>query len=488
MTSLEEIRKNRIKKIKKIREWGRDPYPASVKRTHTAGEAVSNFERLSEEEKEIFLTGRIMSFRGHGGVVFSDIKDGTGKIQIAFKKDALGEKKFELLKEVIDVGDFLEVSGNLFKTKKGEKTLKVSDFNLISKAISPLPEKWHGLKDIEERYRKRYLDLLFNEEVRGKIKTRAKIISATREFLENKGFMEVETPILQSIYGGARAKPFKTRLNALDMEMFLRISPELYLKRLLIGGFEKVYEIGRCFRNEGMDKDHNPDFTMLEFYWAFADYKDLMKLTEEMFSFLLKKVFSSSEIKAGNKKISFSPPFERIEFEELLHKYTKINLSEINQGALRESAKKIGVEVEIDRPKAEIADEIYKKYCRPKIWRPTFVIHHPKGFQPLAKSSPKDEGKLLTFQLIAGGVELNNAFSELNDPREQKKRFAEQENLFKKGFSEAQRKDEDFIKALEIGMPPAAGFGMGMDRLAALLTDSRSLREIILFPAMRRKE
>jgi len=370
----------------------------------------------------------------------------------------------------------------------GEKTIEVSSFKILSKSFLPLPEKWHGLKDVEERYRKRYLDLIFNEEVKEKFRIRAKIISSIRHFLEKQGFLEVETPILQPIYGGARARPFKTHLNALDVDLYLRISPELYLKRLLIGGLDKVYEIGKCFRNEGIDKYHNPDFTMLEFYWAYADDSDMMKLTEKMFLYIIKNVFGKTRIKFGGKEIDFSLPWPRVEFNELLRKYTKVDYNEISQSGFVKVARNLGVYVEDDRPKAEIADEIYKKYCRPKIWKPMFIIHHPIGFQPLAKAFEKNPKKLANFQLVVGGVELVNAFAELNNPVEQAKRFKEQEQLFKKGLEEAQRVDKDYIEALEYGMPPAAGFGMGIDRLTVLLTDSNTLREVILFPTMRKKK
>jgi len=388
---------------------------------------------------------------------------------------------------VFDIGDFIELRGVLFETKKKEKTIKIRDYNILAKSLRPLPEKWHGLKDIEERYRKRYLDLIFNEEVKEKFLKRAEIIKNIREFLQNQGFVEVETPVLQPIYGGARARPFKTHLNALDIDLYLRISPELYLKRLLVGGFEKVYEIGKCFRNEGIDKHHNPDFTMLEFYWAYADYKQLMTLTEKLFVFVLRKVFGKTEIEYEGRKIKFDPPWQRIEFLDLLEKYADVKFEELNQESLFKKALQFGLKVKKEMPKAEIADEIYKKYCRPQIIQPTFIIHHPIGFQPLAKQLRKHPERLANFQLVVAGFELINAFSELNDPIEQKKRFEEQEKLHKKGLEESQRMDKDFIEALEYGMPPAAGFGMGLDRLVALLTNSHSLREVILFPTMKPK-
>jgi len=399
----------------------------------------------------------------------------------------LGEKGYKFFLDNFDIGDFISVRGILFQTKTGEKTIEAADYKMLAKSLRPLPEKWHGIKDIEERFRKRYLDLVFNEKVKEKFKTRSKIIKEIRNFLEKKGFVEVETPILQPIYGGARARPFKTHLHALDMDLYLRIAPELYLKRLLVGGFEKVYEIGKCFRNEGMDRQHNPDFTMLEFYWAYADYKDLMKLTERMFSYFLKKIFGKLDITYKGKKINFKIPWPRIEFYDLIRKHTGIDLEEIDRDALAKEAENLGIKVEKAAPKADIADEIYKKYCRAKIRRPTFVIHFPVGFQPLAKSLKGHPDKLANFQLIVAGWELINAFSELNDPLEQRKRFEEQEKFFEKGFAQAQRMDKDFLEALEYGMPPAAGFGMGIDRLVALLTDSGSLREAILFPTMRQK-
>jgi len=485
MATIDEIRKNRLKKLNAIESAGFLVYPGETKRSHICSQAVEDFSKLSRSKKEIILAGRIISLRGHGGLVFCNIEDGSGEIQVLFKKDKLGEKNYEFFLNNFDIGDFIEIRGTLFKTKKGEKTLEAADYKILAKSLLPLPEKWHGLKDVEERYRKRYLDLIFNKEVKEKFKLRSKIIKEIREFLEKEGFLQVETPILQPIYGGAKAKPFKTHLNALDIDLYLRISPELYLKRLLVGGFEKIYEIGKCFRNEGIDRAHNPDFTMLEFYQAYTDYKELMKFTEKMFSALLKNLFGSLKIKYEGKEINFKPPWPRIEFNQLIKKYTKINLDEIHIQALKKEAKKLGIEPKGE--KAEIADDIYKKICRSKIWQPTFILHHPAGAFPLAKPLKKNFAKTANFQLVAADMELINAFSELNDPTEQKKRFEEQEKIFKAGFEEAQRMDKDFIEALEYGMPPAAGFGMGIDRLTALLTDSHSLREVILFPTMRPK-
>ncbi len=487
MANLPEIRKNREEKLKKIIHAGLNPYPQKTRRTHQIKEVLEDFSKLAKKAQEIVMAGRVRTLREHGGATFFDIEDGTGKIQGLLRKNKIGERGYQFFRELVDIGDFLEVRGTLMKTKTGEKTVEVSDFEILAKSLLPLPEKWHGLQDIEERYRKRYLDLLFNKEIKQKFELRAKIIKTLREFLESEEFLEVETPILQPIYGGAKARPFKTHLNALDLDLYLRISPELYLKRLLVGGFEKIYEIGKCFRNEGVDKSHNPDFTMLEFYWAFADYRDMMKLTEKMFSFLLKKIFGKLEIVYEGKKINFKPPWKRIEFFELFQKETGLNLEELSKEGLEREAKKMGIEIEKNAQKAEIADKIFKKICQNKIQQPTFLVHHPKGAFPLAKTFEKNPKKLANFQAIVAGWELINAFSELNDPIEQRKRFEEQEKLYKKGLEEAQRMDEDFLTALEYGMPPAAGFGMGIDRLVALLTNSHSLREVILFPTMRPK-
>jgi len=471
-----------MKKLKALESAGILTYPVSTKRTHKIAEAVDNFSKI---KKEIVLVGRLMSSRGHGGLIFGHIEDGTGKIQAMFKKDKLGPKGFKFFFNNFDIGDFIEVKGSLIKTKKGEKTLQVTDYKMLAKSLLPLPEKWHGLQDVEERFRKRYLDLIFNKEVKDKFLLRSKIITELRNILEQEGFLEVETPILQPVYGGATAKPFKTHLNAQDLDLYLRISPELYLKRLLVAGFEKVYEIGKCFRNEGIDRSHNPDFTMLEFYSAFTDYKELMKLTEKIFISLLKKLFNKTQIEYEGKKIKFKAPWPRIEYIEIFRKYTKINLEDISEAALKTKAKNMGVNIK--GGKFETADEIFKKVIKPKIDQPVFVIHYPSKFFPLAKPLDNNPDKTGSFQLIVAGMEMVKAYSELNNPILQKKNFAEQEKIFKKGFDEAQRMDKDFIKALEYAMPPAAGWGLGIDRLAMLLTDSHSAREIILFPTMKQK-
>ncbi len=486
MSVIDEIRENRKNKSKRLKESGIDPYPIEIKRTCEISEALKDFDSISKEEKEIILVGRMKTMRTHGGLTFIDFEDGTGKIQGLIAKDKVGADFYETFLEMFDMGDFIQARGILFETKRREKTMQIADCKIITKSLRALPEKWHGLKDVEERFRKRYLDLMFSPEVKNNFIIRSNFIKELRSFLNNEGFLEVETPILQLQYGGARAKPFKTHVNAMDLDVYLRISPELYLKRLLVGGFEKVYEIGKCFRNEGIDKFHNPDFTMIEFYWAYADYKQLMKMTERMLQEILTNVTGSTEIEYDGNKISFGGEWERIEFFALLEKHTGIKYEELNEEALLKKGRELGVDIPDGADKPNIADEIYKKYCRPKIVQPTFVIHHPKGFQPLAKSFDKD--KLASFALVVSGAEIVNAFSELNDPIEQEDRLKSQEKLFSGGFEEAQRSDEDFVEALEYGMPPAAGFGMGIDRIISIITNSNSLREIILFPLMKDRD
>ncbi len=488
MDRIEELIQNRKEKLEHLRRRGLSGYPQKTGRTDKIEDALNNFSELSKKEKEITLVGRIRALREHGKICFLNFEDGTGEIQAFFSEDGLGEKAFQLFLDTFDVGDFIEVRGVLFETKRGEKTIKAADYKMLSKSLRPLPEKWHGLQSVEDRYRKRYLDLIFNKDVKEAFEKRSEIIKEIRRYLEDKGFLEVETPVLQPIYGGTSARPFTTHHNALDKELFLRIAPELYLKRLIIGGWDKVFELGKCFRNEGIDRSHNPEFTVLEYYWAYADYKDLMRLSEDMIYTVVKKIFKSKEIEYDGKKINFETPFKRVEFSDIIRKETGLNIDDMNKKALKKAAEEMGIDIDPGSRKAEICDEIFKNKCREKITQPTFVIHHPEGYQPLAKSLKDDDSKLATFQGYIAGWEFINAFSELNDPQIQRERFEEQEEMRKEGFEEAQPKDEDFLKALEHGMPPTAGFGMGVDRLVAVLTNSHSLREILLFPTMKSKD
>ena len=416
---LDQIKQARLEKLKKIREAGLDAYPAKTARTHTIAQATG--------EGVLVLAGRVMAIRGHGEITFMDLRDGTGTIQLFFK----GEHPTE----TIDIGDFIEAEGTLFTTKAGEKTLHVTRSAMLTKSLLPLPEKWHGLQDVEERYRKRYLDLLINDDVKQKFVRRAAIIQSIRDYLIKHQFVEVTTPTLQSLYGGASARPFKTHLNALNQDMFLRIAPELYLKRLIVGGFERVFEFTTNFRNEGIDREHNPEFSAVEFYAAYHDYEWGMEFMENMLVAIAPE--------------RFSKPFRRVRYSELM------------------------------APHGSLEDVVFKEKVRHTLIEPVFVYDYPKDMFPLAKE---------VFQFYAGGFELVKAFTELNDPIDQRERFAAQENMRAKGDEEAQRMDEDFIEALEYGMPPTAGFGIGLDRLVAFLTDAHSIREVILFPLMKPRE
>ena len=484
---LEDYLKNQLQKRKKRLSLGETPYPLGAKRTHTIAEADKNFEVLLRTTKEVILAGRIKSIRRHGGGTFCHLQDGTGFFQFLMRRDGVGAKAYQEISHMFDEGDVVEARGTLFLTKRKERTLQLRKIRLLAKALRPFPEKWHGLQDVEERYRKRYLDLFMNSEIREKFLLRSKIFIETRAFFEKAGFQEVETPVLQQLPGGASARPFKTHLNALDLNLYLRVSPELYLKRLLVGGMEKVFEIGRCFRNEGIDHAHNPDFTMLEAYWAYADYKELMKFSEKFITSVVRATGKGLVREYGGKKINFKTPWPRVEFTAFLKKYAGVDYEDLNRDALAKKAKKLGLSIGPHATKAQIADEMYKKVCLPNVEDPIFIIHHPAELTPLAKTLEDRPQYAARFQALVAGWELVNAFSELNDPVLQKERFVEQEKQRKQGDEEAQRLDMDFIEALEYGMPPAAGFGMGMDRFAALLADSHSLREIILFPTMKPK-
>ena len=474
--ALDEIRKIKIEKLELLRKAGVNPYPEKSWRTHEIGRALENFDKFSADKDRLVLAGRVMAYREHGASCFLDLEDANGKIQLFLKKDVVGDFDYDLFLKTIDIGDFLEASGFLMKTKKEEKTLEVEKFRILAKALLPLPEKWHGLQDIEERYRKRYLDFIFNPDAKKKIETRTLIVREIRSFLDSHNFLEVETPILQTLAGGANAEPFTTHLNTLDLDLYLRIAPELYLKRLLVGGLEKVYEFAKNFRNEGMDRDHNPEFTMLEFYAAYWDYEKMMSFLEKMMEQVAGKV---------SYDVNFKGPYPKISFNDLFKKYTEINYDEADEETLAKKAKELDIQIEKAMTKGNIADEIYKKVARPNISEPTFIINHPVEISPLSKKLEKDPEHVARFQLVAGGTEIMNGFSELNDPLDQKERFEEQEKAAKHGNKEAHRLDEEFVEALEYGMPPAAGVGIGIDRLVALLTDSHSIREVIAFPLMK---
>ncbi len=487
MASLEEIRNTRLEKLERLKKVGMNPYPISTEKDFDLKDLIADFEKVAAKEKPVSLVGRVVSLRPQGGLIFFHFDDGTGKFQGLLKKaEGADDASFDLFFNAVDIGDFIEVKGKLFVTKRQEKTVQVESWKMLSKSLLPLPEKWHGLQDVEERFRKRYLDTLMSAEVRERFIKRTKIVSEIRRFLDSDGFLEVETPVFQPLYGGASAAPFTTHHNALDSEFYLRISDELYLKRLLIGGFPKVYEIGRDFRNEGIDTTHNPEFTMIEWYEAFSDAPSEMKRVEKLLKSLVKKLFDGASFVYDGVTLDLSKKFAVISYFELLQRYALIPHPEkITRDEIALEASKLGVKVAPSDTLEKIMDSIYKKMCRPKLIQPTFIIDYPAAYLPLAKYSAKDAKFVDAFQLVMGGIEIVKAFSELNDPIDQRERLTKQEETKKGGDAEAQSLDTDFIEAMEHGMPPAGGVGIGIDRLTMLLTDTKNIREVILFPTLR---
>ncbi|MFZ2303507.1 MAG: lysine--tRNA ligase [Minisyncoccia bacterium] len=486
MASLEEIRAERLKKLELLKEKGMLPYPIATKRSLSVASALSSFAKLSRDNKKMTLAGRVMAIRGQGALVFFNIQDGEATIQGLLKRDEMGETLFTLFQDAIDIGDFIECTGTLFMTKRKERTMHVKEWKILSKSLRPLPDKWHGLQDVEERFRKRYLDLLMSEEVRARFKLRSKIITEIREFLNDADYMEVETPILQALAGGALAEPFKTHHNALDIDLNLRIAPELYLKKLLIGGFPRVYEIGRNFRNEGIDMTHNPEFTMLEFYASYETCASQMEFVEKLIKTLVKNVLKGTKIKSGEDTIDVSKRFAVASFLDLFKRYASIESPEaMSREDWRLASERFGVKVEPYDSIEKIMDNIYKKACRPKMIQPTFITNYPARFSPFAKKQEKDPSLIDRFQLVIAGIEVVNAFSELNDPLEQKARYEEQDKKKKGGEGDVSPSDEDYLEAIEYGLPPAGGVGIGIDRVAMILSNTRNIREVVLFPTMR---
>ncbi|MCI0565965.1 lysine--tRNA ligase [bacterium] len=486
MASQEEIREERMKKLALLKEAGMDPYPITTRRDFEIREALSSFEILLKRKKKTRLAGRIQSIRGQGGIVFFTFDDGTGRIQGLIKKDDVKEKIFSLFSDTVDVGDFIEAGGVFTVTKRGEKTLAVSEWRMLSKSLRSLPDKWHGLADVEERFRRRYLDILMSSEVRGRFEVRSRLVSALRSYMDGMGFMEVETPILQPLAGGATARPFVTHHNALDTDLHLRIAPELYLKELLIAGMPKVYEIGRLFRNEGIDVTHNPEFTTIEFYEAFADAASHQSFLEKMIPAIVKEVTGKTAITYQGKKIDFGKKFARVPFADLMRRYAHIdNPIAVRTEELRLAAKQLGVVAAHAEPREKILDGIYKKACREKLIEPTYIIDYPLAFSPLAKKKENNQDLIDRYQLVVGGLEVLNAFSELNDPIDQRGRFLAQEKNRGSGDLEAQPFDEEYLEAMEYGLPPAGGVGLSIDRLSMLLTDTKNIREVIIFPTLR---
>ncbi len=477
----------RLEKLNKMREEGINPYPYSYDVSHTIGEVKKTFDILERKEEIVSIAGRIMARRGHGKAAFFDIMDGSGKIQCYIRTDVVGDDKYKIFKKYIDIGDFVGIKGKCFVTKMGEKSIMVEDIDILSKSLRPLPEKFHGLQDKEKRYRKRYLDLIMNRDVLDVFRKRTQMIKLIRNFLDERGFMEVETPILQPQYGGAFARPFITHYNALDRDFYLRISNELYLKRLIIGGIDRVYEFAKDFRNEGMDKTHNPEFTQIEIYQSYADYNDMMSLVEEMFRYVAENLNDGNPvIKYGEHEIDFSKRWERVSFFEGIEKETGYDLYGKSLDEIKEIAKKLDIDIENKRGYGDILDEIFSTFVQPKLIQPTFVINHPIELTPLAKRHRQKEGLVERFEPIICGMEIGNAYSELNDPVDQRERFEEQQKIREKG-GEAEGMDEDFLEAMEYGMPPTGGLGIGIDRMAMIFTDSQSIRDVIIFPHLKPK-
>ena len=490
MEDINDLILQRIKTLKELRSIGINPYLNTCSISDSSQDIADKYgqmtsEKLSEEKNKCSIAGRVVALRSFGKAAFSHIQDHAGKVQIYIKKEAVGEDTYSLFKK-IDIGDFIGVEGIVFRTKTGEITIEAEKLSLLSKSLRPLPEKWHGLTDKEIRYRQRYVDLIVNPEVRNVFIMRSKIIKAIKEFLDNPGFLELEPPMMQSIPGAAAARPFKTHHNSLGIDLYLRIAPELYLKRLIVGGFNRVYEINRNFRNEGISIKHNPEFTMLEFYMAYATYKDLMDFTERLFTFVSDKTLGGQNITIGSEEIDLTPPWERLSLKDAVLKYTRIGAEILEDRTLTlEWAKSEGVPLKGDESLAKIILEIFEKKVEVQLIKPTFITDYPTEVSPLARR--KDDTPEITerFELFIGGMEIANAFSELIDPEDQRSRFLAQENERAGGDEEAHKMDDDFIRALEHGMPPTGGEGIGIDRLVMLLTGQTSIRDVILFPQMR---
>lgn len=477
---LEKVRKERLDKIKRLEDLGVPAYPTSIT---LPGERISTEQAKDSLGKEVLVAGRIMSLRSHGSIIFADLKDFSGSIQIFFQKKVLGERYSQL--SLFDIGDFIAVKGKVDKTQAGEITVFVSDFQFLSKAIRPLPSSWYGLKDVEERYRKRYLDILFNKEVKERFLIRTKLVREIRNYLDSLGFQEVETPTLQPLYGGANAKPFKTHLNALNCDMYLRIADELYLKRLLVGGYERVYEICKDFRNEGMDLTHNPEFTMIEYYEAYADYHRVMDVTEGLFKHLALAIFGKMEMKVGEKRIDISKKWPRVKMVDVIKEKLGIDVLKETKESLVGFCKENSIELVGGEDKGQLIYTIFEHKVTDLLLGPIWVIDYPESVSPLAKGKRDEPGWVERFEGYIGGKEICDGWSELNDPLIQRARFESDIKAARKDKEEAQQVDEDFLEAMEYGMPPIGGIGIGIDRLTMFFTNTWSIKEVIIFPTMR---
>ena len=483
---------SRREKFQRLRDRGVDPFPNRYHRSHTISEAVAFYREEAANGGDetrtapVSVGGRIMAMRGMGRASFIDLQDGSGQIQVHLRRDTLGQG-YELVRD-LDLGDFLGAQGPLFLTRTGEITLEAHEVSFLAKAMRPLPEKWHGLADVEIRHRQRYLDLITNQEAKQNFQTRSRIIGAIRRFMDARGFMEVETPVLVPVAAGAMAQPFATHHNALDRDLYLRIATELYLKRLIVGGLDKVYEIGRVFRNEGIDQDHNPEFTLLESYEAYADYNDVMCMVEEMVCSVALEVLGTAQVQYGDNIIDFTPPWKRVSLREEVQRCAGIDFQDFpDAAALEERIKELGIVAEGRSSRGRLIDKLVSACVEPQLIQPTFLLDYPLDMSPLAKQSPDDPTMVERFEGFAAGMEIANAFTELNDPDEQRRRFMEQEALRGQVDEDLDRLDEDYLLALEHGMPPTGGLGIGIDRLTMLLTGQQSIREVILFPQLRER-
>ena len=490
MDEASELFQQRVRKLESLRKEGIDPYPNHFRVTHTSKDIHEALDSLSDEQlksiKETFcLAGRILAIRDFGKASFVHIQDRKGRIQAYFHKNILGDQAFQLFK-TLDIGDFVGLKGNIFRTKTGELTLQIQNFQLLVKSLRPLPEKWHGLTDVEIRYRHRYLDLIANPRVKEIFLTRIRAIQMIREFFTRRGFMEVETPMLHPIPGGATAKPFKTYHNALNMDLYLRVAPELFLKRLVIGGLERIFEINRSFRNEGISTQHNPEFTMLEFYQSYATYEDMMEMTEELLCSMAKEIRSGFRLTYGGKEIDFTPPWRRIHFKESLLESGRFDPAILKDPSkAKEAAKELGLELRKGASHGRVLADLFKEVVEPHLIQPTFVTHYPTEVSPLSRRNGDDSEVVDRFELFIAGREIANGFSELNDPIEQRERFLQQLQERDDEADAFLRLDEDFLRALEFGMPPTAGEGIGIDRWIMILTDAPSIRDVIFFPLLR---
>lgn len=486
MADINELKAARQKKLQELLDLGVEPYPEKTPKHTPIAELLDSFAKRAKSGRPVTGVGRIMGMRGHGALLFLDLRDMGGEIQVLASKKEMGKDAFAQM-QLLDLGDIVAISGPLAKTKRGEESIQAKKVTLLTKSLRPLPDTWYGLKDTDERFRDREVDFLLNPESVERIKTRARVLASLRESMEKEDFIEVETPVLQAVPGGATAKPFETKLNALDMQLYLRVAPELYLKRLIVGGLERVYELGPSFRNEGMDTTHNPEFTSLEFYWAYQDLEGLIAFTEKLLKKTVKDALGKTKVSYRGKTYDFGKKFARVEYTEALKKHAGVDVLTASDKDIASAAKKFGVPTK-DVVRAQMIDHLFKKAVAPNLPEPCFVLHHPLALSPLAKASAENPNIAQRLHVYVGGFEAVNAYAELNDPEEQRNRFADEAKKRKAGDDEAQRKDEDFIRALEYGLPPTAGWAVGVDRFVMFLTDAPSIREVIAFPTMRPKD